>query len=67
MKPSARLVALIIGLATLPGCGPSGVGSVDWADSPKARAIGAPPRPPSKPVQNRIRGAQSKPGEFLPG
>jgi hypothetical protein len=46
------LLGLAIDLA-FSGCGPSGVGSVDWADNPNARKIGYPPRLPQKPAAPR--------------
>jgi hypothetical protein len=62
----AFLGATLAGLPMLTGCGPSGVGSVDWADNPKARAVGAPPRLPQKPTLQRGKPSK-KSTEFIPG
>jgi hypothetical protein len=56
----------LAGILLLAGCAPSGVGSVDWADSPNARAVGAPPRLPQKPAQPP-RKTSKKTLEFMPG
>jgi hypothetical protein len=54
-------------MSMLSGCSPSGVGSVNWADNPKARAIGAPPRLPEKTKQPPARRAPKKTPGFFPG
>jgi hypothetical protein len=54
-------------MSMLSGCSPSGVSSVDLADNPKARAIGAPPRLPKKTNQPPARRAPKKTPEFFPG
>ena len=56
----------VVGMLMLCGCGPSGVGSVDWDDNPKARAVGAPLKPPQKAAQPR-RPSPKKTTEFIPG
>jgi hypothetical protein len=63
----AMLLVVAASLLFLHGCGPSGVGSVDWADNPNARAVGAPPRSPSKPVETGKPRGSKKTGEFIPG
>jgi hypothetical protein len=67
-----RCLGTLLGLglaAALAGCGPSGVGSVDFDKDPDARTIGAAPRP--KPGQNPqrppIRPSPKKHREYDPG
>jgi hypothetical protein len=67
MARFAVILALIAGLFIPYGCTPSGVGSVNWDDSPKARAIGAHPRSTGNPVQNNKRRTQGRPAEYVPG
>ena len=66
-----RLILLVglglVGISMLSGCSPNGVGSVDWADNPKARAIGAPPRLPEKTKQPPARRATKKTPGYFPG
>jgi hypothetical protein len=65
----ALLLAVALCAGALPGCGPSGVGSVDFDKAPDARAVAAPPKP--KPGQAPPRRVVRPPGktrsEFSPG
>jgi hypothetical protein len=70
--PSGRIQLVLMGLivagiSMLSGCGPSGVGSVDWKDNPNARAVGAPPPRPQKPAQPSRRTPPKKTPDFIPG
>jgi hypothetical protein len=57
---------LALTLMHVSGCGPSGVGSIDWADNPNARAVGAPSRLPEKPARPPGKTPKKAP-EFIPG
>jgi hypothetical protein len=56
----------LAGIAALTGCGPSGVGSIDWVDTPNTRAVGAPPRLPEKTARPPGKIPKKTP-EFIPG
>jgi hypothetical protein len=66
MRRSALVLLVFSGVLVMDGCGSSGVGSVDWAESPKARAVGAPPGPPLKPAKPAGQ-SRKKPSEYISG